>query len=93
MLLDTGSNLTILPRLFCDMIGVEASKTEFLELESFDRETSIAYYVRLDLTFLNKLFRGNFLVYDHPEGIIGRDILNEFSIVFDGPNLEWKEQK
>ncbi len=24
------------------------------------------------------------------EGIIGRDILNEFSIILDGPKLEWK---
>lgn len=93
MLLDTGSDLTLVPRLFCDLIGVKASKTEFLELESFNRETSIAYYIRLDLTFLSKQFRGNFLVYDQPEGIIGRDILNEFSLVFDGPNLEWREQE
>lgn len=93
MLLDTGSDLTLIPQKFCDVIAVEASKTQFLQLESFDRATSIAYYVHLDLFFLNKLFRGNFLVYDHPEGIIGRDILNKFSIVFDGPNLVWKEQK
>ncbi|MCC6329173.1 MAG: hypothetical protein IT174_11695 [Acidobacteria bacterium] len=93
MLLDTGSDLTLVPRFFCDKIGVKASETEFLELESFDRETSIAYYIRLDLTFLNKQFRGNFLVYDHSEGIIGRDILNEFSLVFDGPRLTWKEQE
>ena len=42
--------------------------------------------------FLNKLFRGKFLVYDHDEGIIGRDVLNEFSINFDGVNLEWTRQ-
>lgn len=93
MLLDTGSDLTLIPREFCDIIGVEVSKTEFLQLESFDRTTGIFYYVRLDFIFLNKLFRGNFLVYDHPEGIVGRDILNKFSILFDGPNSEWKEQK
>lgn len=91
MLLDSGSDLTLLPRRFCNVIGVEASSKECLELESFDKTTSIAYYIRLDLIFLNKLFRGNFLVYDQSEGIIGRDILNEFSILFDGPNLEWDE--
>jgi len=91
MLLDSGSDITLLPRRFCDVIGIEASTKEFLELESFDKTTSIAYYIRLDLIFLNKLFRGNFLVYDQSEGIIGRDILNQFSILFNGPDLEWDE--
>ncbi len=64
MLLDTGSDITLLPRSFCERIGLKVSKTKFLELEGFDQSKSIAYYVRLDLIFLNKLFRGNFLVYD-----------------------------
>jgi hypothetical protein len=92
-LLDTGSDITLLPRSFCEQIGVAVSETEFLELEGFDLSTSLAYYVRLDLTFLDKIFRGNFLVYDQAEGIIGRDILNKFSILFDGPNLHWEEVK
>lgn len=89
MLLDTGSDITLLPRIFCERIGAVVSETTFLELEGFDQSKSLAYYVRLDLIFLNKLFRGNFLVYDQAEGIIGRDILNKFSILLDGPNLEW----
>lgn len=92
MLLDTGSDITLLPKIFCDEIGAAVSTTKFLELEAFDQSTSIAFYVSLDLIFLNKLFRGNFLVYEQEEGIIGRDILNEFSIVFDGFNLEWTHQ-
>ncbi len=42
MLLDTGSDLTLIPRKYCDMIGAEVSKEKFLELEGFDRTTSIA---------------------------------------------------
>lgn len=93
MLLDTGSDLTLIPRRFFRMIGVKESATEFLELESFDRQTSVSYYVRLELIFLDRIFRGNFLSYDHSEGIIGRDILNEFSILLDGPNLNWNVHK
>jgi len=74
MLLDTGSDITLLPKSFCEKIGAEISDTKFLELEGFNESTSIAFYV-----------------YD--EGIIGRDVLNEFSILFDGVNLEWKEQR
>lgn len=60
-----------------------------LDLQGFDGSVSRGFFVYLDLIFLNKLHRGDFLVYDHDEGIIGRDILNEFKIMFDGPNSEW----
>ncbi len=92
MLLDTGSDITLLSSNSCDAIGVKVSETESLELEGFNQTTSLAYYVSLDFIFLNKLFRGKFLVCDHQEGIIGRDVLNEFSINFDGVNLEWSRQ-
>ena len=92
MLLETGSDITLLPKSFCEKIEAEISDTKFLELEGFNESTSIAFYVYIEFIFLNKLFRGNFLVYEQDEGIIGRDVLNEFSILFDGVNLEWKEQ-
>lgn len=92
MLLDTGSDITLLSKIYCNKIGVKVSETESLELEGFNQTITIAYYVRLDFIFLNKIFRGKFLVYDREEGIIGRDILNKFSILFDGVNLEWKKQ-
>ena len=93
MLMDTGADITLLPRSLCEKIGVEISTTKSLELEGFNQETIKAFYVRLDFIFLTKIFRGKFLVYDQNEGIIGRDILNKFSILFDGKNLEWKVQK
>jgi len=92
MLMDTGSDITLLPQSLCDGIGVEVSETESLNLEGFNQAVTEAFYVRLDFIFLNKIFRGKFLVYNQNEGIIGRDILNEFSILFDGVNLEWKAQ-
>ncbi len=93
MLLDTGADITLLPKSFCDRIGVEISDTESLELEGFNQTTTVAFYVRLDFIFLNKIFRGKFLVYEQDEGIIGRDVLNKFSILFDGKNLEWNMRK
>jgi hypothetical protein len=93
MLLDTGADITLLPKSFCDEIGVKISETESLELEGFNQTTTVAFYVSLDFIFLNKIFRGKFLVYNQDEGIIGRDVLNKFAILFDGKNLEWKAQK
>lgn len=92
MILDTGSDITLLPKSFCEKIGVTISTTKFLELTGFDQSTSFAFYTSLDLFFLNKLFCGEILVYEQAEGIIGRDILNEFSILFDGINLNWQRK-
>ena len=92
MLLDTGADITLLPKSICDEIGVKISETESLELEGFNQMTTVAFYVSLDFIFLNKIFRGRFLVLDQDEGIIGRDVLNKFAILFDGKNLEWKAQ-
>lgn len=92
MLMDTGADLTLIPRKFCDLIVADISKTKYLELDGFDGSISNAYYVHLDLIFLHQVFRGNYLAYDQPEGILGRDILNKFAILFDGPNLNWNEQ-
>ncbi len=91
MLLDTGSDITLLPKVCCDQIGVSVLEDESLELTGFDGSVSTAQIVRLDFVFLNKLFRGKFLVYDHEEGIIGRDVLNKFSLLLNGPSLEWSD--
>jgi Aspartyl protease len=93
MLLDTGSDITLLPQSYCEKIGIEISTTEFAELEGFNQTITMAYYVRLDFIFLNKMFRGKFMVLDRESGIIGRDILNKFSIIFNGINSEWNEQQ
>ena len=48
MLLDTGADITLLPKSFCDKIGVEISETESLELEGFNQTITVAFYVRLN---------------------------------------------
>jgi len=34
-----------------------------------------------------------FLIAEQNQGVLGRDILNLLSLVFDGPNLFWEERK
>ncbi|MGQ0541972.1 MAG: retropepsin-like aspartic protease [Blastocatellia bacterium] len=89
MLLDTGSDITLLPLTHCRRIGIEVSEENTLDLFGFDGSTSKGLYVRLELQFGGKQFRGNFVAYDQAEGILGRNILNEFSLLLDGPNLSW----
>jgi len=60
---------------------------------SFDGSTSLASVVRLEMLFLNKTFKGRFLLIDQDWGVLGRDILNLVSLSLDGPNLTWHEQR
>jgi len=89
MLLDTGSDITLLPLKLCRELGIEIHQNENIDLLTFDGSVATGSYVRLGMQFGGKQFRGNFVAFDHAEGILGRNVLNKFSILLDGPNLEW----
>jgi len=70
--------------------GPLTSNPEY-ELEAFDGAKSRAPVVQLEVRFLGKSFRGQFLVIDGQHGVLGRNILNNVSLLFDGPSLRWDE--
>ena len=45
----------------------------------------------LDLIFLNRRFRGRYLLTDDDAGVLGRDILNHLALLIDGPGTQWTE--
>lgn len=90
MLLDTGADVTLIPKSAVDELGLTPD-SESYELMAFDGSRSLAQVVRLDSGFLNKTFKGRFLLVDQEWGIIGRDVLNHLSLRFDGPRLQWGE--
>lgn len=93
MLLDSGADVTLLPRSIIS-IAIETNVTlSQFELEAFDGTKSFSPVVELELRFLGKIFRGQFLIIDAPHGILGRNILNSLSLVLDGPSLSWNEKK
>jgi hypothetical protein len=59
---------------------------------SFDGSTSFAPVVMLDLLFLRRAFRGQYLLTEEECGIMGRDVLNHVIVLLDGPRQEWSEQ-
>lgn len=77
MLLDSGADVSLLPREpIANLIDLPHTLPEY-ELEAFDGTTSRAPMVQLEVIFLGKSFRGQFLVIDGKHGVLGRNILNK----------------
>jgi predicted aspartyl protease len=93
MLLDTGADVSLLPRESVEQLGVEPVEDVAYEIQGFDGEAKSAQMVQLELVFLKRKFSGQFLLIDQPLGILGRNILNTVSILFDGPTGKWSEFK
>jgi len=93
MLIDTGADVTLIPKIYVDKLNLEIDSSTSYQLVGFDGNTSFAQCVFLDLIFLKKTFKGRFLLTEQDYGVLGRDILNLLSLVFDGPNLLWGERK
>jgi hypothetical protein len=92
MLLDSGADVTLLPSSVVDRLGVEVIPERRYELVGFDGLVSLAPAVQLELIFMGKTFRGQFLLIDQEWGIIGRNTLNAVTLLLDGPHLTWSEQ-
>src|SRR3954467_10881121 len=84
MLLDTGADVTLLPRSHVAPLASPDAKQ--YELEAFDGTKSTAPAVTAELQFLGKSFRGQFLLIETWYGILGRNVLNNLSVLFDGPS-------
>jgi predicted aspartyl protease len=93
MLMDTGADATLLPLESVEQLGLEVDENILFEVQGFDGETKFVKTVKLELVFLKKKFAGQFLLIDQPIGILGRNILNSLTIVFDGPRGKWEVKK
>jgi hypothetical protein len=91
LLLDTGADVTLLPRMAVERLGVPLLANEQYELMGFDGRRSFARVVMLDVLFLRRAFRGRYLLTEEERGILGRDILNHVMVLLDGPRQQWSE--
>jgi len=89
MLLDSGSDVTLVPAEAVQVLGVQFTTDRSYELEGFDHGIVQANAVQLDMRFAGRIFHGGFLVVEQAWGIIGRNVLNHLPILLDGPNLQW----
>ena len=93
MLIDTGSDITLLPSDVVGKLGVKAEENTGFEVQVFDGDTKFLRSVKLDLLVLDKTFKGDYLLIDRPIGILGRNVLKNLRVLFDGPRGVWSEQK
>lgn len=91
LLIDTGADITLLPRTAVEGLGVPLVAGQRYELIGFDGNKSFAPAVMLDMTFLRRVFRGRYLLLEEERGILGRDILNHLAVLLDGPHQQWSE--
>jgi len=90
MLIDSGADVTLIPRSAIEALGLLGTGRRY-QLPSFDGTTSESEAVQVDLVFLNRRFRGQYLSVDGEVGILGRDVLNHLRLLLDGPLLSWEQ--
>ena len=91
LLLDTGADITLLPRAAVERLGVPPLAGQRYELMGFDGSKSVAPAAILEVIFLKRAFRGQYLLIEDERGILGRDILNHLTLLMDGPRQQWWE--
>ncbi len=93
MLIDTGADITIVPRWVVEALGVPLQQDHGYEVSGFGDVIQILPTVQLEVLFCQKQFRGRYLAVEQNWGIVGRNVLNLLSIILDGPRLSWHEQR
>ena len=93
LLIDSGADVSILPREPIAELIDGSQPSDQYEVEAFDGTRSTASVAQLEVLFLGKSFRGQFLLLDAPYGYLGRNILNNISLLLDGPSLNWTEKQ
>jgi hypothetical protein len=88
--LDTGADITLLPRWAVEQLGLLPQPDEGVKLARFDGSTRTAESVELEAYFQGGRFQGRYALIDQPHGIVGRNLLNHFRLLFDGPARTWQ---
>jgi predicted aspartyl protease len=89
LLIDTGADATLLPHAALAALGLQPIPNVTYELVAFDGSKSVASVADLDLIFLNRRFHGRYLLTEADNGVLGRDVLNHLTLLFEGPRNHW----
>lgn len=89
MVLDSGADISALPRAVVDALTLAVGDRAY-EVMAYDNTVRECPTVRAEVVFMRGHFKGQFIVLDQDDGVLGRNILNHFIVTLDGPSLEWK---
>ncbi|MGA2060188.1 MAG: retropepsin-like aspartic protease [Thermoguttaceae bacterium] len=92
MLIDSGADVTLIPKACAENLELEGATEVGLHLQGFDGGTIAVKVVEAELVFLGRNFHGHFPLIHGECGILGRNVLNNLSLVLDGPRLCWREE-
>jgi hypothetical protein len=93
MLIDTGADVSLVSRAYVEQLDASIDTEQIYELMSFDGEVSQTVAAEVDVIFLNRTFKGLYLLTEDDVGVLGRDILNFIAILIDGPQLTWTDYR
>lgn len=88
LLVDAGADITLLPRQVVVGLGITPVAGQGYELAGFDGRTTFVTAVILEMIFLKRIFRGQYLLIEEERGILGRDVLNHVALLLDGPTSD-----
>jgi predicted aspartyl protease len=87
VILDSGARMTCLPEKIVDSLGHRIYTYKTIKTPSGKSKRKM--YV-LDIEFGGKVFENTRVIgLDYNYGLLGRDILNKFKIILDGPQSDW----
>jgi len=88
-LLDTGADISVIPQALANSLNLDP--TGLMIVEGFNSERQKLPLFAIDATIETKTLAGiEVLAYQTDYAILGRDVLNRFRLLLDGPaqNLE-----
>ena len=92
MLIDSGADVTLIPLMCAERLGLNSEIEAGFRLRGFDGRPTVANVVEAEIVFLGRNFHGRFLLIDGEHGILGRNVLNNLSLMLDGPHRNWREE-
>jgi hypothetical protein len=92
MLIDSGADYSLIPESCVKELGLEIDVQSEFELMGFDGSKSKVCSVQCVMILAEKVFRGIYFVTNDEIGIVGRNVLNQFTLILDGPRRCWREE-